>query len=517
MEELHKGQKMPISDEAPLLEKKQDKGDLIVQQLLFMAQPFKDTPFSQIASTVVSLILQSLGVLLAIIGGQLYNLLGVALLNYDGNIEVQAGFGLYLAFNLLFYQGFMVPLNDKMAVEFGRAFGQKNYSKVKQVFCQSICTAMLLYSCLTLPVFLNCKHILIWTGVAANTAEKTQIIVSMQCLVGFMVNFLFPAQTLCFSQGAETVFALKNLLSLVIASVCSCIFVIHYKMGLYGWILGKLLYETLNLIVAFTTLIQNGHPETWGLVDFKTLKQGYDDFVRDSLQFAFSSYSQFLGIEAIGFFIYRSDVLVDAAAFVCVLNLGFMAFSIGISVEIMCRTRLNLLIAKGYPQIAKTFFSYYLVAVFIYAALYSGLLMLLTPVLTDLFASSDSELSFSFRQLLKVYYVLVISDVATMTIAVGFKSIRRVLILILFSLSVATALNLLAGYWVTYVLKLRAWHNLLASCVISCSMNVLLIALIMMMDWEKAVAKEITTVKELDTRAFNKTTTFEAEPISSHQ
>ena len=517
MNQLEQDQSKGKSEEAPLLEKKLDRGDAVVQQLQLLEKPFKETRLIEVAKLMAGLVWESFAVVFAIVGGQGFNLLGIALMNYDSDIHAQAGYGVAITFYLLFYLGFMLPLNDKMGVEFGRAFGAKNYAKVKQVFCQSILTALVLYFCITVPIFANGKRLLMLTGVAEKTAEKAQIILNMQMIVCFMLNILFPAQTICFSQGAESVFAFKNLISFIVSAACSCVLVLHYKMGIYGWMIGKVLYEILNFTAAVTTLIKKAHPETWGLVDFATVKEGYGSFLCDSLQFAFSSYTQFLGAESAYFFIYRTKRVTDVAAFVSIVNLSSIAYCLSLGLEVICRTRLNLLIAKGHPRMAKTFFSYYLITILLYGMVFSALLILSTPLLKNILASSTPALTVSFGELLKLYYFQTVFEIITMTVAVALKSLRRVHILIFFNLCLVVLLNLLAGYWISNVRKMAIWYNVLVMVVVNYFVTAVLVSLLFSLDWVKVVAGEVNLAKEGGNKIEQKVTTNDASTNQIHQ
>ena len=217
------------------------------------------------------------------------------------------------------------------------------------------------------------------------------------------------------------------------------------------------------------------------------------------------------GVEAACFFIYRTKLVNEAAAFVCIINLSSITYTLSLSLEVICRTRLNLLIARGQTRIAKAFFKCYLVAVLMYGCIYSALLWLLTPSLQKMLANSAPDLALSFNSFMRLYYLQAVFEVATMTVAVSLKSLRRVHILIIFNFCVVVALNLLAGFWISKVNRMNPWYNVLVMVAVNYFMSTLLVSLILFIDWEKAVAGERNPA------SIEKATKNEADTIPIHE
>ena len=482
---------------------KRDTGDETVGPLSVFARPLSELPFLQVARLMVGLIGESFSVMLGMMGGPLFNILGIGLMNYSSDMHAQAGFGLALGLIMLFFFGFFIPLLNKMGIELAKEFGAKNYHNVKVVFNQAVVTTVLLFCIITLPIFLYAEPLLIWTGVPAATAEKAQVILYFNIFISATQTVTLSFQTHCFAQGVENVFAWKNTVSFVAASSCSIILVVFYNFGVNGWLIGRILYESLNFLATVITF-KKVHPETLGFVSFAELKKGYCEFLWDSLQYTFSSYSEFLGLEVALFFIYRTPYQIDAAAFVCVGNFSMINYCFCEGFQVICRTRLNLLFGKKRHAEAKRFFICFLSTVVLFGVALAVAVHFASPLTAKLFASSTPELTASYRQLMQIYCFQIVFEVVYYVIAVGMMSIKKVGTLIFFNFFLLMLFNLSLGYWISVVKRLRTWYNMLAMNIVNYLLAISVAVILLLSNWEK----KSTTPGE---------TEIAAEDIESHQ
>jgi Na+-driven multidrug efflux pump len=294
-------------------------------------------------------------------------------------------------------------------------------------------------------------------------------------------------QTHCYSQGVENAFAAKNLISFISAALSSYVLVVHLGMGVYGWLIGRVVYEALNFTASIFTLVKKAHPDTWGFIGFDELKLGYGKFLWDSLQFAFSSYSESLGTEVASFFIFRTPYQVDAAAYMSTVNLSMITYCIASSLGIICRTRINLLLGKQQARTAKNFYICYICSVLITGFLLSGLVWLLSPWLTALLASSSEELEQSYNEMLKIYYLLIVVEVVSKPIEFAIKMLGKVRLLLIINIVLLIFLNFAVNYWISVVERLRIWYNVLSLTLIYLGITVIAVFLVLAADWSKAL------------------------------
>ena len=156
-----------------------DTGDKTVMNLLYFQKPFDEIPVKVLASTLGSLIWETLLVCLTTLGSQIVVGAGYVLLNYMDDTQGQAALGIALTYNLIFFYGFYLSMVDKIGIDCSQTFGSKQYALTKKVANQGFWTCVLVFGCFTTPFFIMSKQVLLIMQIDEETAEKSRDILML--------------------------------------------------------------------------------------------------------------------------------------------------------------------------------------------------------------------------------------------------------------------------------------------------------------------------------------------------
>ena len=462
-----------------------DSGDNTIKNLLYFSQPLSKIPLKVMFCTLATLIKESLMVAFSTLGSQVMSSSGFIFLNMTDDLKGQSYLGIAFSFNLIFFYGFFLSLVDKLGIDISINYGSGDYEKTKKSLNQGIYTALFVFTCLTIPCFVFGKYLLIITGIDEDQANGCQEILYWMLIPNSLEIMLDLIRNYCMALGNEFIFGPTSLVAIIISVGCGYLFIVELKQGVFGWVLSRIIYEGLCLLVALWVMFTKTPPGTRGLLPFSKVKKGFLGFFCQSLKYAIGSYSEFLGYEIASLFVYRSNDEIQIAAYSAVLNISSIVYSSGESFAVICRTRMNLLIGKNLKQTSKNFFMFYIIGTLLFGVGLSAVFYLLRPYLVSAFASSDKNLSKLFDSLLQIYSIVFPFELTLTTAFMGIKTIGSINYLLFLNLFLLIGVNTgTCYYWSIYLNKdaITIYANLITIFI---SVNLLCIIKVACTDWSK--------------------------------
>ena len=112
------------------------------------------------------------------------------------------------------------------------------------------------------------------------------------------------------------------------------------------------------------------------------------------------------------------------------MNITAMIYTLGMSISMVCRTRINILIGMDLSQTAKNYFKFTYISGFITGLLLALIVAPLAPFIADLVANQNEEMRSTFIILLTIYCFDMPFETNLYTGFVGIKTIGEIMKLV---------------------------------------------------------------------------------------
>ena len=493
---------VPSSEDGPTISN--ESGNQAIEHLLFFSNPLSQIPLKVMFSTMVSLVKESLFVAFSTLGSHAITSAGFILLNMTGNSEGQAHLGIVFSYNLIFFYGFFLSLVDKLGIDLSLNYGAGDHEATKRSLNQGIYTAVLAFLGLTVPSFAFGKYVLMFAGIEEDEAISCGEILIWLLLPDMLECTSDLIRTFCMAQGQEAIFGPTFLIAVIVSVVCAYILIVQWGLGVIGWVMSKVIFEGICLCISLWVMQTRTPKSTRGILPFSKVKKGFKYFFYESLKFAVGSYSEFIGYEVASLFVYRTNNQIQIAGYSQAINISSLVYSIGESVAVICRTRMNLLIGKGLNRTSKNFFMFFIFGIFLFGGCLGGGFFILRPFVVSLFTSSDQNLSKLFDSLMKIYSFAMPFELTLPTAFMGIKTIGSINYLLFLNAFLLIVVNIgSCYYWSVHLQKdaIAVFANLF--CIFSC-LNILCTLKVVMTDWSN---RELDYNPAEDIHIFPQTTT----------
>ena len=434
--------------------------------------------------TMFAVYVEVFSVALAWIAAPLLHMFGMVLMNLVGETKVQAGFGIALSFYELFFYTFLIPLLDKMGIELSRAASAKNKQHMNRVLWQGTFTSLLAFTLITLPIMSSSGWILKFVGVQHETAEIAQKLLWLMQFSCVLEGLIFPMQTFCFAQGVEDAFTLGTVVAFFIGTSVSGVLVLHFGLGMYGWMTGKIVFDIIVLAITIWKLFADTDPDSRGRIAWTEFTKGLFHFLLESFKFALSTYSEYIGYEITSFFVYTNPDQNQIASYVAVKNLTIIMYCLSETAALVARTRINMLVGLKRVKTGKNFFAYFLAATLALGCCYSLVLLVANPWIEVNIAGANSELTSDFRQIMALYRWFCILDSIYLSVIMIMKSLGKVNLLLWVNVVLLGLVNFGGNYLISKVWKLKACFNFLWIYVTLSTTTLGCLAYVFAVDWE---------------------------------
>ena len=434
---------------------KQDSGDNTIKQLLEFDVDLKDIPKFKMFLCLSRIILNTLLITFSTLGSQIMTSSGYILINIKKDVRGQEVLGISLIYNLAFFYGFFLSLVDKIGIDLSLSFGEKNYKLTKKILSQGMLTSLLVFSILTLPTFFFSEYILKLLYIEESIARDCRDVLLLMLISNMLEVVGDMLRGFSMSQGIEQIFGYTSLISAALSVGFGYYFVVEQDLGAVGWVYSKTIYESMTLLIAVAAFFRT-EKRTRGLVSFKEMSEGFFTFFWISVKFALGSYSEFIGNEVASYFVFLTKDDIQIAAFSIILNISALFYSSGETFAIICRTRMNLLIGKGYERLAKNFYLFYVLTLAFYGAIIGCIIFLCRYQLAIIYADSSQVISARFISLISIYSMCIPNELTITSSFIGVKTIGAIGYLLTLNFLLFICVNFGINYYMTQVLNYQS-------------------------------------------------------------
>ena len=184
------------------------------------------------------------------------------------------------------------------------------------------------------------------------------------------------------------------------------------------------------------------------------------------------------------------------------VNTGGIVYTLGMSFAIIYRTRLNIMIGMGKPEVAKkAFVFFYKISSFV--GLIVGIfLYIIRDFLSRQYAGNNEAIRGYYVDLLIVYCLVCTSEVSIYTAFVGMKTVGKIVELLTLN-AIVLMIGNFVGCFILEKLGFGAvgfWSMVMSVLLV---LNVLCVYYTLRDDWKTPVRKESHLVELLENSRFN--------------
>ena len=417
------------------------------------------------------------------IGSPLLSAAGFVLLNSTGDTLAQAALGISLSYNLLFYYGYILPLTDKLCIDMSLAYNARHFEHAKRIFNLGVYFSAMLFIFFTMPFFMFSKNILQFANIDANVALRCQDMLEMLLVSNVIETISDLLRIVALSQGYTNIFGHTSILAVVISIICAYLFVGVYGLGAMGWILSKYIYETIQLLVA-VALFVSSDGRARGLLAWEQIRSEFPRFFFATMKEVFGAYSEFVGYEITSFFIFFTQNIHQIAAYTAILNFASLFSSLGESLAMILKSRMNLLISKGHKNTARNYFKFYICATALLGFILTAVIVLIRKYVAAIYVNSSLESESTLSNLILVYAFCMAGELTHLSSFLVVRIGGNMRYLIIVNISLFIFVNFLNSYYLA-IIKGYGPVELFASLQVLFHIeNLLCIIKVLSTDWE---------------------------------
>ena len=382
----------------------------ILKEIRVMDQPFNKIDFITKAKVFMGLILPSLLLAVAHSGNIFINTFGFYIAGTSGSAVISSAYGLTIFLDTVWVYSFTQPIIEKIGISCAVCYGAKDFNGVRENFIRGFVLFTLYTIFLFTPFILCVDQILEFIGISSDVAEKTgyyQLLlfpIDITRLIGeLMVSFLI-------SQGVEASFGYFTFLSLMMGMVVSWWFGIEKDMGVEGFIIGRAVFDGLNVFFIILVYLYKVKGPGIKLANIRNSFKGMWKWFLDVLQFTIVLYSEFFGFEISTLMCTLTHDDVQIAAYTSIINICYLVWSFGNGFSNTSRTRVNYLLGQKKGDAAKNFFIITFYGMFLLGLLIGLGLYFSRFWIADVYANENEDINKSLVRLLGTYAFFTLGD-----------------------------------------------------------------------------------------------------------
>jgi Na+-driven multidrug efflux pump len=184
----------------------EQEGTHLVKDLMFFDKSYKELPLIYLLKTFLGIGKEVGKLMPLVLGGILINTFGYLFLNMAGDTMQLAAVGLNTFMVLIFFTALVLSSLDKLGMELSKAYGAKDYKRMRETFSMGMITFFSTYMLITVPIFFYAESSLIKMGInpviAAQMKGPARLNIALFCLQILTEGM----QIMCISQGLEVFF-----------------------------------------------------------------------------------------------------------------------------------------------------------------------------------------------------------------------------------------------------------------------------------------------------------------------
>lgn len=478
--------------------------NLIVADLLRFRTGILDQDWKFLAETFLTINGESLAIALSILGPIMVHLAGFVCMNILQDKDMQAAFGIFESFIMIFFSTVIISFVDKLGMNMSLAFGKQDFLSFRVSFVQGCVCCALIFLLFCVPSVFIGSDLLRLIGVSQQIANFCKM-----AFRWFLPNMVLQAafevlKTACMSQGHEVIFGIVGIASASTAFALTYVLMVVYELGFLGWVAAMTFFNLINLATALVILtrLEKG---SIGLITFSELTSGFLPFFFESIKFCFSTYSELLGIEIVTIYVARTHDNHQIAALAGIMNFATIIYTIGVSYSIIFRTRANTLLGMEEKQAAKNTFKFFYMTEIIIAITLGIIVFFFRETLANVYCSATIESKNEFMMLAMIYSLAFPSEFTNFTIAAGMKANGIINIIVYLNFALMLVVNMIVNHLLSGI-PVRAWAHFSTVFIILYVISICMSTILFMIEWrtgnvdnEEPDTKNHIVYEQLDT------------------
>ena len=464
-----------------ILKERKGSDNLIVADLLRFRSGILNQDWKFLIRTFLTINGESLAIALSILGPIMVHLAGFVCMNILQDKDMQAAFGIFESFIMIFFSTVIISFVDKLGMNLSLAFGKQDFKSFKVSFVQGCVSCALIFLLFCVPsVFIGSDLL--------RLIEVSQQIASFcnMAFRWFLPNMVLQAafevlKTACMSQGHEVIFGVVGLASASIAFALTYALMVVYELGFLGWVAAMTFFNLINLATALviSARLEKG---SIGLISSSELTTGFLSFFCESIKFCFSTYSELIGLEIVVIYVARTHDNDQIAALAGMMNFVTIIYTIGVSYSIIFRTRVNTLLGMEEKQAAKNIFRFFYMSEITIAVTLGIIVFFFRENLANVYSSTIIESKDEFMKLAIIYSLSFPSEVTNYTIAAGMKANGLVNFIVYLNFALMVVVNTIVNDLLSGI-PVRAWAHFSTLFIIMYMISICMSTILFMIEW----------------------------------
>lgn len=457
----------------------------IVKELLLFEKGHKDLPRGYLLKTFFSVLMDALKLLPFVIVGVLINTIGYFFLDMAGDTDQLAAIGINNFMVLIFFVALVFSSLDKFGMELSKAFGSKDYQRMKEIFGMGTLMFFGGFLFITVPIFLNAEAFMLKVGITPVIAEAVKGPARVNLAMFCMQICTEIMQITAISQGLERYFAMIGIFNLAISLPASYLFIYRLRLGIYGSVFVRFLIEIFKFCLAAFVFFKKTHPESRGFASLQDTMKNFRPYMIDSLKFTATGYSEHLGFAIIGYLVALTGDIDQIGAYYSLENYTGLPYVLGAAITIIVRTRVNILIGMDKGVVAGNFFRYISLCVYCLGILVGLITLYGRHFISDWYVSSDPAANSWCVVLTSIYALFIWADIVMILAMSAMKSLGKINLVIRYSSLTMLAGNIILGGLISK-LNGTAVHLFILNMVMLALLSCLNMRTSFTSDWSKA-------------------------------
>lgn len=418
----------------------------LVQELKIFSAPVLSIEFSKLFAVWIHVLKEAAVLCNAVIGSFILSVGGFICLNIVGNPLMQASFGIFQSCNLILFESPLISMADKIGIDFSVAFGSGDALHSRKVFSQGTLTLLMSISIFSVPALLSIEYLLLLLGIDPENARVVQECCYPFIIAAYVETIAEILRTFCLSQGMESALGKIALANNLFSILTNWFFIVYWNLGPKGWVYANLVFQLVNLLSALWVM-RSSDPAYIGFVSFGETMKGFGPYFLECVKFMLGSYCEFIGFELTSIYIARLRNNNYIGAYTAMVNFSSMAYKIGQTLAIACRTRVNVLIGLKLYKTAQHFYAFFVSAACGIGVFVGVIIYLCSSYIADLYANSNQIMRQQFEYLLYVYAISAPSEISLYISYVGMKTTGNMTKLLLLNVGIVIGLNSTIGLY----------------------------------------------------------------------
>lgn len=456
-----------------------------VKPLLKFKNGIWSLPKSYLLKSYLQLLKNTLAISGSIVGPVVVNSIGIICLNLKGLGFEQACLGICTSIYLLFGSSLSLSLFDKIGMNLSVSYGKKNFSQMKNSFQKGLLTLAITTMLITFPIMVFSAQFLSAINIAPENIELCQKTLRLLFVLFLMALTGDSLRTYCTAQSLETHFSIISFPNTFLCCFLTYIFVVVFDMKILGYLLARLIFELINISAGLVVYFKFTKKDSRGFASWRETFQDFGSYFKDSIFFIAGGYCEYIGYEATTFFVAQLHDNDQMAAYTATYNICGLIYTLGVSIAIICRTRINILVGLGLKTTARNVYMFYCISAFVTGLGFSILFPTYRNILAWLYSDSNPKIRSCFLSLELIYFVFYAPfECALYSVMIGIKTLGKIKTLLKANIGILLVANVLSSWGVFSVggQAPHLWATLLGWLVI---LNLILLYLSLNSDWKE--------------------------------